>query len=218
MEDSVARRWILHHELHQQWGKESLYFFRLSFSPTYNRSLILQKLAKVFAKLEILSFTAYESTGQYDLYLRLWLPAPVAQNRFETELYEELASCYLQICEPFSVSKIHSHWVWENGDSETRMVHPDPATVVKGLTDEELQMLNDDTLSDSELQRYVDLNLARLFRPRNGIRLIVLIPRSPMPLSVSAGGSLASSLYSALPTLNTFTMFRCIRGMALPSS
>lgn len=193
---SSSPQLLWHHRLHEEWAKERLYFWRLGFSPTYDRNSIVTGLESVFSDLQILSYGMYESTGQHDLFLRIWLPTTVTQDTFETTLYDRLSRENLQICEPFVVSNVVSHWIWNGGDDNI----PEVSQEVLGrrLPDAEIERVNNGSLSEEELKRYSEQNLIRVWSPRDGIRIIILIPRPPHSLPVKARQALTVRLHSIL--------------------
>lgn len=66
---------LLWHDLvHESQDLSRLCFWRLSFSPSYREEEIFKRLLKVFEEVGITSYTIYETLGDYDLLLRVWIP------------------------------------------------------------------------------------------------------------------------------------------------
>ena len=102
------------HRIHEEWGKERLYFWRLGFAPTYDRDAIVAGLDRVMAAHGVRSYGYYQLAGAYDLLLRIWLPSSVIQEAFEGTLGKELVSADFRTCDEFVVSHILLHWIWSD--------------------------------------------------------------------------------------------------------
>lgn len=194
-EPNPQTRLIWHHKLHQDWANERLFFWRLGFSPTYDRPAILERLRSVFAELRILSYGIYESTGETDLFMRVWLPIGITEDQFEESLFEMLSTENIQRCDPFAVSNVHAHWIWSGADSENDSTAPD---VGNRLPDADIERINSCDLSQDELNKYSSQNLVRVWQPHPGIRLIIFIPRPAHSLTLKARKRLKDRLYATL--------------------
>lgn len=190
------------HRLHEEWGKERLFFWRLAFSPTYDRAKIIRRLEAALTGSQILSYGLYESTGQHDLFLRAWIPSSLSQDAFEDTLYNQLSKEHLQICEAFAVTDVRAHWVWKPatgqspalGDDEPEVLVPTNEAINRRLSDRDIQRANRNELTDAEVEQFESAHLLRRWTPTPGIRIIVLIPRSPHSLPRIARRSLGSEL------------------------
>lgn len=192
-----ADRYIWHHRLHEEWGKERLFFWRLGFAPTYDRRAILRRLEAVFSENQIISYGVYESTGYHDLFLRIWLPTTITQDAFERVLYEKLSEEHLQICEPFVVSQIVADWIWQE-TPRGPMRAPSDEIVGRRLCDAEIERINKREFTEDEIRKYEQINLVSSWRPTEGVRFIISIPRCPHPLPARARDALTVRLYGIL--------------------
>jgi serine/threonine protein kinase len=115
---------LWHHTVHRAHG-ERLYFWRLTFAPTYQREAVRQNMLKVFSEFGIKSAVCYELFGPYDLLIRAWLPGEHDLANFQDVLIARLSETDLIMCDPFVVYRPVRHWLFppENG----KMPDPDPA-------------------------------------------------------------------------------------------
>lgn len=87
---------LLWHDLvHESQDLSRLYFWRLSFSPSYKREEIFETIRNVFEELEITSYTVYETLGNYDLLLRMWVPREFGPEEIGSKLEGALGSLAL---------------------------------------------------------------------------------------------------------------------------
>jgi hypothetical protein len=121
-------RYIWHHRLHEEWGSERLFFWRLAFFPTYEKEKIKLALEAALAEHAVESYAMYELLGFYDVLLRTWLPTRTSQLAFETALRDKLSSHHLQVCDAFAVGATLRHWPWDD--------LPDPRPPARELLDE----------------------------------------------------------------------------------
>jgi hypothetical protein len=98
-----------HHKVHEEWGKESLWFAFLAVEPTYQRRHMTTKVEHAMEELGVRSYVVYELTGQYDMLLRAWVPDHRAKE-FERKV-EKLPG-YGQ-CHFFRGAEVIHHWVWQ---------------------------------------------------------------------------------------------------------
>jgi len=81
---------LWHDSVHESQDNARLHFWRLSFSPSYDREQIFEKLRGMFKELRISSYTIYETLGDYDLLLRMWVPKELGSEEVEFHLDETL--------------------------------------------------------------------------------------------------------------------------------
>ena len=112
-----------HPELHRQLGKERLCFWRMGFSPTYDREKVRERLLELFERLEIRSFAFYEMIGIHDLMLRLWLPTSLTLKAFGGELKAALVEEGVMMIDYFNVDDTIAHWVWTDESGRVRPVN-----------------------------------------------------------------------------------------------
>jgi hypothetical protein len=77
---------LWHDFVHKSQDLTRLYFWRLSFSPSYKREEIFEQLLKVFEEIGIAAYTIYETLGNYDLLARMWVPREFGPEEVEAAL------------------------------------------------------------------------------------------------------------------------------------
>jgi hypothetical protein len=112
----LERRIHWHSDAHRAWGKERLFFYRLSFAPVYDPRAIQRSLLKLLTARRVGSFVVYELYGSWDLLVRLWLPSDVQTDEFSEALEDALEPVDLTHLTGFAVTGIVRHWVWGPGD------------------------------------------------------------------------------------------------------
>jgi len=100
---------VWHDRVHEQQDSESLHFWRLSFSPSYEREKIFKRLAEFYHRAGIKSHIAYETLGDYDLLLRMWVPRRFGPEDIELQLFQALQECKLWNIN-YLVCHTHVHW------------------------------------------------------------------------------------------------------------
>src|SRR5687768_15863047 len=99
-------QYLWHHKVHERWGGERLFFWRLAFSPTYDANRILDALREVLAEQNVTSYAVYETSGLYDVLLRVWMPAAVSIAAFESALERRLDTLHLRVRDHFYAGEI----------------------------------------------------------------------------------------------------------------
>jgi hypothetical protein len=92
------------------WGKERLYFYRLSFAPIYIPHEIQEKLLVIFDGHRVGSYVVYELYGSWDLLIRVWLPSDVSSEEFEQTLKDSLRSVHLNQLTDFAGTLLRATW------------------------------------------------------------------------------------------------------------
>jgi len=163
------------HRIHERWGKERLYYWQLSFRPTYDQGEILKNLSSLFIDLEIKSYVIYELTGLIDIMLRIWLPVSISTACFKEKLEGKLRPLGLHDCDEFSVRKIVSHWVWNNGNGIVR--EPANEVLINQFDDATIDKINQRKINKEEAIQYAKKNIITTFRPVSGIKFIIVVPK-----------------------------------------
>jgi hypothetical protein len=112
--------------VHEQEDNAQLSLWRLGFTPNYMYDEIFEALHRVFETKDIRAHVAYETLGDYDLLLRLWIPESFRPEDIELELRRELQHCNLLGLEYFACHTISHH-----ANSDER--RPDPGKVTAAL-------------------------------------------------------------------------------------
>ena len=76
--------------VHERDESSQLYFWRLSFAPDYNRDSIFASLGTFYEQAGITAYVAYETLGDFDLLLRLWVPRRFIPDEIENLLRDIL--------------------------------------------------------------------------------------------------------------------------------
>lgn len=183
------------HRIHEEWGKERLYFWWLGFAPTYNRDVIVAGLDRVMAAHGVRSYGYYQLAGAYDLLLRIWLPTSVTQEAFEKTLGTELVSADFRTCDEFVVSHILLHWIW--GETEQPRV-PENGTLERRLSDDVIDCINREELTQEEFDTYAGQNIIARFDSKPGIKFFIVIPDPDVSFRKSARSELGKHLREIL--------------------
>jgi len=164
------------------WGKERLYFYRLSFAPTYERGKIEAKLDKLFEAHRVGSHIIYELYGNWDLLMRVWLPSDVRSDDFEQALKDSLKSVHLTQLTEFAVKDICRHWVWGAGKyprpSETTLATERPG-------DEEIAAVNSGEPEPALLKRLEELHLVAEAIHTAGLKFAMVVTSPTTELNVA---------------------------------
>src|SRR5689334_8039492 len=107
--ETKAERLIWHHQAHEEWGKERLFFWRLAFHPTYNRKKVVNRIEAFLKENGACSYAFYELTGLRDLLVRFWLPTSTKPAIFAEDIRRELQPAMSEL---FPVAEVIAHWVW----------------------------------------------------------------------------------------------------------
>ncbi len=170
-----------HSRTHKDWGKERLYFWRLRFRPTYPRADVERELHTLFTEERIGSYTVYETFGDWDLLVRLWLPATLGAQDFKNLLAERLGRFNLSHDDSFEVDSVLRHWVWGESEpaspSDDRMRHAPPP-------DRQITEVNEGHPCRELVTKLSSENLVREVRRSDGIKfaMIVTAPVNDLPL------------------------------------
>jgi hypothetical protein len=164
-----------HPFVHEEWAKEKLYFWRLGFSPTYDRDRIVNGIRQALDRHNATVFTIYElCAGEHDMFLRVWLVDH--PDAFQTTLYTTLAERGFQVTpERFHVDRIIVHWPWEAEPNSLTMrplcVHApyDP------LPDAEIAKINSGAITESQSMVYQKHNLITPVWPTLGVKFFTVI-------------------------------------------
>jgi hypothetical protein len=95
--------------VHKQTDGCLLHFWRLSFVPDYDRAAIFRALDRLYDEFEIESHIAYETLGEFDLMLRLWVRRNITPADIEVRLYDLLKPASLWKADYIQCST-YAHW------------------------------------------------------------------------------------------------------------
>ena len=193
----IAPHFQWNHRVHEMWGQERLIFWRLAFSPTYDRDAVLSALRDVMKKNRVSSYVFYELAGVYDLLLRIWLPSSVTQEEFKRSLREHLGSTDLQVCDDFNVTQVVVHWVWDSEKTGDNCIPP-PSVLNHCLSKQEIADIESGRLTQTQRLEFEKMNLIAPCDVESGITFITVIPPSIQYRSSRANDRLRDRLKGIL--------------------
>lgn len=106
---STEQRLQWHPSLHEKAGQETLHYWFLTFSSSYEWDLVRAELLALLGRLHVYSFALYELMGDCDVLLRVWLPRGTSSS-FRVELRRCLAGFGLSEDVLYSVEEVIRHW------------------------------------------------------------------------------------------------------------
>lgn len=196
-------KYLWHHQIHESWGSERLYFWRLAFFPTYDAEPIHKALNQVLAEHGVRSYAHYEIYGLYDTIIRVWLPTQTTPEDFERALTEKLTHFHMEVCDAFSVGQILRHWPWVDSDGSLREL--DPHILRNRLEPRQIEQLNDaaaghepDLEAEKLIKRAVADGLLARCSFSDGIKFLVVVTSSSQLATIAARGQLRFQLESIL--------------------
>jgi hypothetical protein len=162
-----------HPSIHEEWAKEKLHFWRLAFSPTYDREHIVAGIRSALALQGATAFTLYELfAGGFDVFMRVWLPT--SQGAFESDLHDALPQ-YAIVSQAFSVGRIILHWPWETTPGALD-VRPVSARALKHpLPDSEIIEINERRLTAAKRKEYEKLNYISRLTRAEGVKFFTVV-------------------------------------------
>jgi hypothetical protein len=185
-----------HPRVHQRWADEELIFWRFAFFPAYRRDHIVSAIRNVMDEQRVGSYVIYETLGAFDLFLSTWLPTRSVE-RFEQGLRDALHGEALQLLEPFAVTRILRHWIWDDGEGGLR--EPTADVLADRWDEGKIARANRDGLSLDERVMFDQLNvIAPVAAPPEGIPFIIAVSSAAYSLAVGVRGQLARHLVDLL--------------------
>lgn len=183
-----------HDRVHQTRETARIQFWRLSFVPQFRRDQIFQGLRDAFGEIGIRSYAIYETLGNFDLLLRLWVPRLVDPEEFEAALHSHLDREGLWDADFMVVSSVDRHWLWEDGAGARLEPSDDDLLEATDQRARDLQALNSLAMAGERdqwtemhgrLEWLHQLELANLVRPldigRQGIKFFVTFDHPNRP-------------------------------------
>jgi hypothetical protein len=135
----------------------------------------------LFAEEQIGSYTVYETFGDWDLLVRLWLPATLGAEDFKNLLAARLGRFNLSHDDSFEVDSILRHWVWGDGEpacpSDERMRHLPPP-------DDQIAEINLGQPGRKLVTRLASEDLVREVRRSDGIKFAMIVTAPVNELSL----------------------------------
>jgi hypothetical protein len=185
-----------HPRIHERWADEELIFWRLAFFPAYRRDHIVSAIRSIMEEQEVSSYVVYETLGAFDLFLSTWLPTE-SVDEFEAGLNRALEGEALQLLEPFAVTRLLHHWLWDDGEGGLR--EPSAEVLAQRWDAGMIARANRDGLSSSEKTMSEEMNvIASVSETAEGIPFIIAVSSAPYSLAVGARGHLARHLLDLL--------------------
>ena len=165
---STGQRLQWHPEIHEQLGHESLYYWFLTFSTSYEWDDLRSELLGLLNTHDVHSFALYELMGDCDVMLRVWLPQGTA-GVFRASLRARLQRFSLILDLRYTVEKVIRHWPFgvdgrgTLNEVEPDARHPDPE-LIERVND---KLARNVSLDDTEL---AELATGGAIGPGNGSR------------------------------------------------
>jgi hypothetical protein len=173
MEAGGSGSYQWHPAVHQEWAGEHLHFFRLAFSPIYNRAAIRTGIRTAVAEHGVTDYTVYELfAGGYDIFLRAWLKT--SQVAFERDLHAALGQ-FTVVSQAFWANRILVHWPWQGAPGVLDVRPISPSVLRRRLGDDEISRINTGSLSAEERSRYEEQNLIAPLHRAPGIKFFTEI-------------------------------------------
>lgn len=171
---------IWHFDVHRQWGKETLYFFKIGFGEIYNKRLVAEELDKFFCNEGLRSYVRHEVYGVTDVLLQVWISDEwhtKTTEHFTSRLIVHFATCGLsaKLSVADRITDILYHWKWRTSDKSLFMSRP-------ALTGEpHIGLVEKIDSRDSSSTAVKPAEKAHLIRnytpPSEGIPFFIFIPR-----------------------------------------
>lgn len=139
-EEFEGRVFVWHRLVHEVLEGSRLSFWRLAFVPDYPRRAIFEALLAFYEDFGIRSHIAYETLGEFDLLLRLWIPKIHTADEIEDGLRERLNLYNVR----FMVVRRFLHW---SGDEPAP-----PLAQLEGISDRIVVAVNE--YNEREAARY----------------------------------------------------------------
>lgn len=135
-----------HWKAHLRWGRETLVFMLLRFTPTYDRGAAVEGLRRFMASQKISSYAFYELSAPHDVLVRAWLPSGRSVSRLRKGLSDAWPKEHPAPRAPIILEtlQIMHHWPWQPTDlaSIGEMHKPDGDLLRRGRPARELDALN----------------------------------------------------------------------------
>jgi hypothetical protein len=96
-------------DVHEEREAYIIQFWRISFGPRYNLSEVLNSLGEMYAKVGIVSHIEYETLGDFDILLRMWVPRATIPEEIENLLLRHLERNDMWDAQGF-IGHTFSHW------------------------------------------------------------------------------------------------------------
>jgi hypothetical protein len=214
---------LWHHQIHQHWAGEELYFLRLAFFPRYKRERVSEIVLEVMEEEGVLSLTLYEALGLFDLFMRVWVPSH-AIEQLKRHLYSRLEGESLQLLESFAVGRILRHHVWEQDGRDD--ANPSDSLLRKPWEDAEIAMVNEGNLEPAREAKFQEDRVLAQLQPCQGVKFFTVITPATFPMPHMAHETLEEKLLEALdastveePSLYAGSGFGeyVVMGRAMPS-
>ena len=132
--------YVWHDHVHVQRERAQLQFWSLSFVPDYNEKAIEEALSRVYERFGITSYITYQTLGQFDLLLRLWVPRNVQLEELNGAIEDRLHKEDLFKAEFLVVTNVDLHWVWLDREGYGPPREPTPDDVARVTNQQVIQL------------------------------------------------------------------------------
>jgi hypothetical protein len=183
---STGQRLQWHPSVHEAVGHETLHYWLLAFSTSYEWEMLEAELIDLLGSFKVRSFALYELMGEFDVMLRVWMP-PDISGVFRADLQGRLQRFSLTSDRHYAVEEILRHWPFAPGGKGAIVplgpgaASPSPAEIEKANA----LMVEEGTLDDPFL---ASLASSVVIGPKShdrdqveGVKIVTLIkPVSPL--------------------------------------
>lgn len=139
--------------IHERVESTRLSLWRLGFAPKYPRENIFKGLARFYDEIGITAHVAYETLGDFDLLLRLWIPKDYLPDDVELRLRQSLEGCNLYGIN-YIACRTDSHHA-EVGPCDVKKA----VDLTLALEDEEVRAINEYNQAQAAAAKNIDSTL-----------------------------------------------------------
>lgn len=168
--------------IHERVESTRLSLWRLGFAPKYPREKIFDGLGRFYEEMGITAHVAYETLGDFDLLLRLWIPKDFLLDDVELRLRQALEGCNL-----YGINYIACHTDSHHADQKPCDVRA-AVDLALSIEDEEVRAINEYNKAQAAVAVAID---ERLYSEED-LAGIPPIPRPPMVAKLLESGALMS--------------------------
>jgi hypothetical protein len=166
---------LWHDQIHESQDLARLQFWRLSFSPSYDRDAIFASLRELFERAGITAYTIYETLGDYDLLLRTWVPRKITPEDLGQDLEESLKSLRLWNIN-YVLCHTALHWAETETETDSKRWPALGDSVIGEVSEFNRSQVNDmPVLRSAAIQSLIDADALKVIpTDTRGVRFFVV--------------------------------------------
>ena len=190
MQGGLRKEW--RHAIHERFG-ESLNYYFLGFSPTYQRGRVLEALHDLLRREKIRGYTFYEVFGPTDVVLKIWLPATRVAEFFELLKVTFFNSrLNLATIERFQAEYNPYDSVWGTGPTNT-----DPADLIRNTSIRDIIAVQEGE-NENKVSQFERAGLFQKVNSEPGIKFFITIPPPGRGVSLRVFDGLVQNITTSL--------------------